>query len=448
MPITIEYNNFNYILKGGLWMEIAVLFGSFFIMCLIGVPVAFSLALSSVFVGTYLLGRSPVVMVQQLYRGMNSFPLLAIPLFLLVGQLMNSGFVTDRLIKLARSLVGHIKGGLGHINVVVSMFFAGISGSSTADTAGIGSVLIPAMIKENYSKEISVAVTAASSTLGSIIPPSIMMIVYGAIGGVSIGGLFLGGAIPGILIGVTQMIIIYIYAKKNNYPSFERASGKEIWKSFKGGILPLFIPIIIIGGVIGGFFTATESAMVAVIYALILILLIYKSLKIKDLPKLFTNAVFLYAQPLLAIGAATVFGWLLAYLQAPELMVKWAGPMLNSPEMTLGFIVILFMVVGTFMDAVPAIIIFLPIIQELGIKSGIHPVHMGVVVTMTLALGLITPPYGLCLMFSCKIAKLKIKEGMKTIGIFYSIFILILIMVIFFPKIILFLPKLIMPKFV
>jgi len=428
-------------------MKIAILFFSFFIMCIANIPVAISLSLSSVFVAVFFCDLSPTLMVQQFYRGLDSFPLLAIPLFLLVGKLMNSGRITDYLLNLSRNLVGHIKGGLGHINVVISMFFAGISGSSTADTAGIGSVLIPAMVKEGYNKSISVAVTAASSTLGSIIPPSIMMVIYGAVGGVSIGGLFLGGVIPGILLGLSQMVIIYIYAKKYDYPFYKKSTVSEVLESFKNAILPLFVPVIIIGGIVGGFFTATESAMIASIYSLIIILFIYKTMKLRELPKLFINTVFLYSQLLFAIGAAVVFGWLLAYLQAPQLMVVWVTPLLNSPQVTLIFIVFLFMLVGTFMDAIPAIIIFLPIIQELGAKAGIHPVHMGIVVTITLSMGLITPPYGLCLLFACKIAKTSMYKVLKTVVIFYSAFIAILLLVIFCPDLVLFLPKLFMPNF-
>lgn len=428
-------------------MEIALLFILFFGMCLIRVPVAIALSISSMIIGIGFLGLTPVMMVQQLYRGLDSFPLLAIPLFLLVGQLMNSGEITDRLMTLSRSLVGHIKGGLGHINVLVSMFFAGISGAASADTAGIGSVLIPAMIKEGYDKPITVAITVASSTLSSIIPPSIMMLIYGAIGGVSIGGLYLGGAIPGILLGLSQMVLVYIYAKKRNYPSYRRATLRELAISFKGGFLPLLIPVIIIGGVILGFFTATESAMIAALYSLVLILFVYRTMSVKDLPKVFQESVFMYAQPLFAIGAATVFGWILAYLEGPKMVLEWFGPYLTSPETTLLFVVLLFTLVGTFMDATPAIIIFLPVVQELAMNAGIHPVHMGIVVTLTLCMGLITPPYGLCLMLGCQIANTTTKEVIGTVAIFYIVFAVILLAVIFIPGVTLFLPKLLMPNF-
>ncbi|MBT3359173.1 MAG: TRAP transporter large permease [Rhodospirillales bacterium] len=427
--------------------EIIILFASFFIMVFIRVPVAYALALASLLVIIYE-GLNPVLFVQQMFHGLNSFPLLAVPFFLLAGQLLNSGQITERLLRLSQALVGHIRGGLAHINVVVSMLFAGMSGSSTADTAGVGSVLIPAMIKRGYDRRFTIALTAASSTMGVIIPPSILMVIYGAMGGVSIGGLFLAGAIPGAIVGLSQMVYSYYAAIRNNYPAENRASLKELGSATKAGILPLMVPIIIVGGVLTGKFTATESGMIATVYVLFLIYGIYKTMSIRRLPNILMETAVIYSQPLLAVAAATIFGWLLAYFEAPEAIAGLAGDMINSATLTVLFIAIVFVVVGTFMDAVPAIIIFLPIVDHMVQVSGANAIHTGLVVIMTLALGLITPPYGLCLLLACVLGKEPVTRVMGQMMVFYCLFAVVILIIILFPEISLWLPRLVMPKFV
>lgn len=426
---------------------VAILFLSFFVMVAIRVPVAYALSLSSLLI-IYLEGLNPVLFVQQMFHGLNSFPLLAVPFFLLAGQLLNSGQVTDRLIRLSQALVGHIRGGLAHINVVVSMLFAGMSGSSTADTAGVGSVLIPAMIKRGYDKRFTIALTAASSTMGVIIPPSILMVIYGALGNVSIGGLFLAGAIPGAIVGFSQMIYSYLTAVRNDYPAESRASLRELGSATKSGILPLLVPVIIIGGVLTGKFTATEAGMIATVYVLILIFGAYRSLSLRQLPDVLVNTAVLYSQPLTAVAAATIFGWLLAYFQAPEAVAELAGGLVDSPTLTVMFIAIVFVVLGTFMDAVPAIIIFLPIVSHLVEVSGASAIHTGLVVIMTLALGLITPPYGLCLLIACVLGKEPVTRVMAQMMVFYGLFVVVIAIIVVFPDVSLFLPRLIMPRFV
>ncbi len=426
---------------------VAILFLSFFAMVAIRVPVAYALSLSSLLI-IYLEGLNPVLFVQQMFHGLNSFPLLAVPFFLLAGQLLNSGQVTDRLIRLSQALVGHIRGGLAHINVVVSMLFAGMSGSSTADTAGVGSVLIPAMIKRGYDKRFTIALTAASSTMGVIIPPSILMVIYGALGNVSIGGLFLAGAIPGAIVGFSQMIYSYLTAVRNDYPAESRASLRELGSATKSGILPLLVPVIIIGGVLTGKFTATEAGMIATVYVLILIFGAYRSLSLRQLPDVLVNTAVLYSQPLTAVAAATIFGWLLAYFQAPEAVAELAGGLVDSPTLTVMFIAIVFVVLGTFMDAVPAIIIFLPIVSHLVEVSGASAIHTGLVVIMTLALGLITPPYGLCLLIACVLGKEPVTRVMAQMMVFYGLFVVVIAIIVVFPDVSLFLPRLIMPRFV
>jgi tripartite ATP-independent transporter DctM subunit len=393
-------------------------------------------------------GMRPIMVVQQMYQGLDSFTLLAVPFFLLAGQLMNTGLVTDRLIRLAQAMVGHIRGGLSYVNVVVSMIFAGMSGSSTADTAGVGSVMIPAMVKEGFDKRFSIAITAASSTMGVIIPPSIIMIIYGAMGGVSIGGLFLAGAVPGLMVGLAQMGYAYWYATRHNMLGQPFAGFGELGLSFVAAFLPLLVPVILVGGVVSGIFTATESGMVATVYALLLILVIYRSIRIWQLPEVLREAVVLYSQPLLAVASATVFGWLLAYFEAPQAIGGLATDFTDSPVLIVIFVAFVFLVVGTFMDAVPAIIIFMPIVSHLVEVAGVHPLHMGIIVTMTLALGLVTPPYGLCLLLACAIGRERVSKVMPVMFGFYGLFMIVLMIVILIPDIPLWLPRLIMPQFV
>jgi len=422
-------------------MLVTILFISFFTLALLGVPIFMCLGLSTLLVGQ-LADLSATNLVQQMFRGLDTFPLLAVPFFVLMGKVMNEGKITNLLIDLSNSLVGHIKGALGHINIVVSMLFAGVSGSSVADTAGVGGILIPAMIKQGYSRRLSAVITAASSTLGSIIPPSIMMVVYGATAGISIGRLFLGGAIPGILIGLFQMAVTYIYAKKYGYGALRKSvSLKNIFLSTTKSFLPLMVPVIIIGGIIGGFFTATEAAMVASFYTFFLVLFIYKTLTLRKILSVFEDAIVLYSQPLLCASAATAFGWMLAFLDAPQQISSWIAPILHSPTVTLLVIATLFLIVGTFMDAIPAIIIFLPIVQYFEKIAGVDPIHMGVIVTVSLALGLTTPPYGLCLLLASKIANISVMDAFKGMIPFYFAFLFILVMAIVFPRIVLLIPN-------
>lgn len=426
---------------------VAILFGAFFGLVLIRVPIAHSLVMSSALV-IWLVDLNFDLVAQQMYNGLNSFTLLAVPFFLLAGQLLNAGQITDRLVRLAYAMVGWVRGGLAHINVVVSMIFAGMSGSATADTAGVGAVLIPAMVKRGFDRRFTVAITAASSTMGVIIPPSIMMVIYGAAGGVSIGGLFLAGAIPGLLIGLVQMAYCYYYAVKNDIPAEQRASLREFGAALKGGFLPLLVPVIIIGGVLTGKFTATEAGMIACVYTIFLIFVVFRSADWREMPKVLTDAAVIYAQPLLAVAGAMVFGWLLAYFDAPAQIAELSGPVARDPTLALLFICAVFIVLGTFMDAIPAIIIFMPIIEELVRSSGANEIHTGLVVVMTLALGLVTPPYGLCLLLACVIGKIKVSEVMSQMWVFYTLFMAVVLPIIFIPEIALFLPRLVMPQFV
>lgn len=424
----------------------AILFAAFFGMVFLGAPIAFSLALSGLLVAV-LAGVSWTMMVQQLYAGIDSFSLLSIPLFILAGELMGTGGITERLVAFSRTLVGHIRGGLGHVTVMAEMLLSGISGSGTSDAAALGGIMIPAMVREGYSRPMAAAINAASTTMGPIIPPSIMMIVYGAYGNVSIGALFLGGALPGVVVGITQMITIYFYARMGmtgqSRPEAKfsmRAVGREGFRS----ILALIVPIIIIGGIVGGLFTATEAAMVASVYCLLLAVFVYREIKPRDLPALFKGCAVMSSHPMMCVAAASVFGWMLAYLQVPKVVLSLAGGIAGEPIMTLLFVAILFTILGTFMDAIPAIIIFLPIVNVLGEAANINPVHMGVVVTTVLAFGLMTPPYGLTLLLSADLAKVKVEQVMGVLLPFYISLIVTILLLIFFPDLALLVPRALM----
>ncbi|SLM18535.1 TRAP dicarboxylate transporter, DctM subunit [uncultured spirochete] len=427
-------------------MAVALL-GILLLLILMSVPIAFSIGISSLFVILMEGNLTPWIMIQRTFGGLDSFVILAIPLFLLTGEVMNRAGITDELIDFSSTVVGHIRGGLAHINVFVSMIFAGISGSSTADTAGIGKLLIPAMIKRGYSKEFTVAVTAASSTLGQIIPPSIIAVIYAATVGISVGALFLGGAVPGILIGLAQMVVSYIFARKYNYPAEERSSFRKILHAFKKAILPMLSPVLLIGGIIGGIFTATEAAVVSAVYSILIAIFVYRSIKLKELWDIFVTTALNASVTIFCIAIAAVFGYLLAYFHVPEMLGSVITQIASGPVSFLLIVILLFLIVGTFMDATPAIIILAPMLAPIACTFGVNPIHLGVIIVLTLALGLITPPYGLCLLVAAQIANIPVNfKLMRTMSIFILVSLLIIILIALFPDIALFIPKIFAPK--
>ena len=357
----------------------AIMFGVFAALVLLRVPVSFALGLACLpilFIDERL---TPFLLINEMWKSYNAFILLAVPFFLLAANLMNAAGITERLVNLARASVGHLPGGLGHINVMVSMLFAGISGSSTADAAGIGSLLIPAMKKQGYDTSFSVAITACSSVMGVIIPPSIMMIVWGGLMSVSIGGLFLAGMVPGILIALFMMGTVLVYAKTRNYPIHKRASLMEFFQAFGKSILALVTPTIIVGGIIGGLFTPTEASVVAVLYSAFLGGFIYRAIGSKQFPRVLYDSARLSAISLFCIGTASAFGWLLAYYRVPQALVDIVATY-GTGIITTGFIIALsFLVIGMFIDAIPAIIILGTILLPLAEKAGMHPIHFAII---------------------------------------------------------------------
>ncbi|MCM3761322.1 TRAP transporter large permease [Halalkalibacter oceani] len=410
----------------------------------IGVPVAFAI-IASVLVATLFTEISLPSMVGQLFNGINSVPLMAVPFFLLAGELMASTNITERIIRLANSLVGHIRSGLAQVNTVFSLFFAGMSGSSTADVAAATRILAPQMKNEGYHPAFTAALIAATATLANIVPPSIMAIIYGASGGVSIIGIFLGGIIPGILIAGGFMVYCFFFQAPPIRK--QRSTFVEISQSAKRAALPLMIPFIIMGGILSGWFTPTEAGMIAVVYTICVAIPVLKKSHLRHLHKDFMNAGVLYSVPLICVAAASAFGWMIAYLKAPEVVSgyieRFAG---TNPILIMFLVILMFIVVGQFVDAVPAIIIFMPIVISLVELGNINPVHMGVIVIITLAFGLITPPYGLALLLASGLSKVRFKDALLQCLPMYGVFIITLTIVVFFPDTVLYLPKVFMPE--
>ena len=423
------------------------LFGTFFALLILRVPVAFSLGLACLPVLLFEPRLSPMVVFNTTFKAYNSFILLAVPFFLLTANLMNVGGITERLVRLSRAMVGNFPGALAQINVLLSVFFAGISGSSTADAASQGKIFIEAQVKEGYDLSFSIAITAVSAVLAVIIPPSILMIVWGGVLSVSIGALYLAGVIPGLLIGLAQMATVHAYAKIRHYPTYPRATLREFVTAGIVAVPALFTPFIVVGGILLGWFTATESAAVAVLYAAVLSIFFYREMDRHHLWKAFLDTGKLAAVALFCVGTASVFGWLLAYYQIPKALLSsvtsWGLGIVGVGF----FVALMFLVVGCFLDAIPAIIIVGTTLQPLAASVDMHPVSFAIIGIVALAFGLVTPPYGLCLMISCAIAKVRLRYALKDTMIMLVPMLLVLAMLIIWPEIALILPRWIRPEF-
>ncbi len=428
-------------------MAALILFGLFFLLMFLRVPVAFALGLACLPILAIEPRLDTVTLTQETFNAYNSFILLAVPFFLLTANLMNVGGITDRLMTLARTMVGHFPGGLAQINVVLSIFFAGISGSSTADAASQSKIFIEAQTKEGYDLSFSVAITAVSAVLAVIVPPSILMIVWGGILTTSIGALFLAGIIPGLLIGLAQMATVHIYAVKRGYPTYTRATFHEFACAAAKAFLALLTPGIIIGGKIFGWFTATESAAIAVLYAGTLSLIVYREMDAKGLFRALLDTGKLAGIALFCVGTASCFGWLLAYYKIPQAILADVSSWGMGFYATGFFIAFVFLLVGCFLDAIPAIIICGPILEPLA--KGVHmdPVHFAMIGIVSLAFGLVTPPYGLCLMIACSIAGVRMRDAIKDTMIMLIPMLLVLVLLIIWPAVSLTLPSFISPEF-
>ncbi|MGF0540169.1 TRAP transporter large permease [Agrobacterium sp. ES01] len=425
---------------------LVLLLSSFFVLIILRVNIGFSLIAASLIV-MWQQGLPLTSAVNQMYSGIDSFTLLAVPFFMLLGRVLNAGSITDRLLAVANASVGHVRGGLGHVNVFVSMVFASLSGSAAADTASVGSILIPAMKKAGYDPAFAVALTAASSTLGVIIPPSIVLIVYGAFGNVSIGALFLGGVVPGLLIGLSMMIYTYILAVRHGYPADPFPGIRAMGGILKRGAAPMLIPVLVLGGIVGGVFTPTEGSIIAVGWALFLSLVVYRDVPLRSMPKLLTDAVIDFAVPMFTVAGAGIFGWLIAYLGAAQIVVDFITAQTSNPYLIMLMLVGFLLLIGTVLNPISATLIFLPIIQALGTTSGVDPVHLGVLTTIILSIGLVTPPYGICLLIAAQIGEVSIGRAMIAVLPICILTIFIACISLWVPDIVLGLPKLLVPQY-
>jgi tripartite ATP-independent transporter DctM subunit len=419
-----------------LWVFLGVLFVGIFL----GLPISFALGLSSL-VLLFLVDASLAVLVEQGIRGVNSFPLLAIPFFILVGELMSTGGLARRLVAFAQSLVGFISGGLGQVNVAASMFFGGISGSAVADTSAIGGMMIPGMKKEGYTAGHATAITVSSSVIGIIIPPSIPLILFGIVTNTSISQLFIAGIVPGILIGLVLMATTFVTAKRHSASSRQPFSLRQLGVSFRGAILGLMLPIIIVGGILGGVFTATEAAVAAVAYSLVISMFVYREIKVTDLwPILIrtgrTTGMVLF---LLAMAMSTAF--LLTTAQVPADLVSTVEGISTNPYVILALLCALLLVVGVVMDLTPAMVILAPIMAPIALNVGVPPVYLGVIMSVVLGIGLITPPVGTVLYVGCAVGRVPMPELLRSMPPFYIALLLVVVLLVAFPSLVLWLPS-------
>jgi len=410
----------------------------------LGVPVAFSL-LGGVMIGAIFTDVSHTALIQKVFDGMDSEALLAIPFFLLVGELMSSANVVQRVANLSMALVGHIRGGLSQVVTVFSMFFSEMSGSTTADVAVISRALSGPMKREGYDPAFIAAIIAAASTIAALVPPSITAVVYGAIGNVSIAGLFMAGVVPGFMIGIGLMIYCYFFGPRGF--TRPRALFRDVVFAFGDAALPLMIPVILLGGILTGFFTPTEAGVVAVTWILIVVIPALNRRHIKLLPWDFCMAGLIFSLPLITIGAANAFGWLFAYLRGALVIADWITSVAGTnPQAIMLTLVLLFTIIGDFIEPVPTIIIFMPLVNALTQAGDINPVHMGVVLIATLAFGLITPPYGLVLLMASKFVGVRFSSALRAAVPIYAVFFFTITFTIYFPQVVLWLPKHVLPE--
>ncbi|MBA4797634.1 TRAP transporter large permease [Rhizobium rosettiformans] len=416
----------------------------FMVLLLLGFPIVFGL-IAAPGILLWLNGqeRDIVLLYRNVYNGMDSFPLMAIPFFMLAGELMNRAGITTRLVEFAQALIGHLRGGLAHVNILSSMLFAGLSGSAVADVSALGSMLIPAMEKQGYTRRFATAVTAASSIIGPIIPPSGIMIIYAYVMGESVAALFLAGIVPGILIGLSLMVIVYLLADRENLPAATtRATWPERGRASLNAFWPLMTPVIIMGGILGGIFTPTEASAVAVGYAIFIGLFVLRTLKIGDMPKILMRAAMTSAVVLLLVGAAMAFKTVASLSHTPELLASIILSLSENPLVLLLLINLLLFVVGMFLDAGPAIIILGPILGPIFTQMGVDSVHFAIIMAVNLTVGLLTPPMGLVLFVSSSVSGLKVETIARATLPFLAAEIVVIFLITYFPALTLTLPRL------
>ncbi|OHD19743.1 MAG: hypothetical protein A2Y38_15125 [Spirochaetes bacterium GWB1_59_5] len=420
-----------------MWSAIA----AFTIFILIGVPVAFSLGAAAT-VYLILEGVSLGLIATRLFTGLDSFTFMAIPFFILAGELMNSSGITKRLVNFTSIMVGRLRGGLGHVSIVTSMLFGGVTGSAIADCSAVGTMMIPAMKDKGYDEEFAAGLIASAAIMGPIIPPSIPFVVYALLSSTSVAALFLGGIVPGIMIAVGLMIVTYIIARKRNFPRGERITSlKQVGKALADGFIPLMMPFIILGGIITGIFTATESSAVAVVYGLVVGLFVYRDLPLSSIKKALLGTAKTTGVVFLVIACSNVFNWMLVVEQVPQAMAMFVSGIIHSKWLLLLAINVILLIVGTFMEGTAAMIILVPILLKITAAYSIHPIFLGVIVVVNLMIGLLTPPVGLLLYVVCGMTKLPLERVVKGVLPFLGVEIIVLFLITYIEPLSMFLPR-------
>ena len=422
-------------------MALAILFGSLLALMLLRVPIAFSLALSSL---AYILysGLPPVLLMHNMVNGMDSFPLLSIPFFILAGALMNSAGITARIFGFARAIVGWMHGGLGHVNVGASIIFAGMSGAAVADAGGLGAIEVKAMREAGYDDDFSVGVTAASSTIGPIIPPSLPLVIFGVMASVSIGKLFVAGIVPGLLMAAALSAMIWWISRSRSYPRDAAFSVRTIATRFRAAFLPLMTPVIIVGGIVSGAFTPTEAAICAAAYALLLGVVLYGSLTRRKLAVISLETIETTAAIMMIVGAATVFAWILTANQVAAHFAEFVLSFTDNKTVVLLLIMGVVLIVGLFMETIAAISILVPVLMPVAAQFGIDPVHLGIIVILNLMLGLLTPPVGMVLFVLARVSKVPFEQCVRATLPFLAPLLAVLLLLSFAPGLVLWLPDL------
>jgi len=419
-----------------------LLFILFILFAFCGIPIAYALGVSSL-IYVFYKGLSLVLVAQKMFTGMDAFILIAIPLFILAGNLMNASGLTEELIEFSKIFVGRIAGGLAYTNVIVSMIFAGMTGAGVSDTAAVGSILIPGMVKDGYKKDFTAAVTVISSTIGPVIPPSIPFIIYSAITGISVGALFLAGFVPGILLGVSQMAIVFAKSKREKLPRIERKiSFHEMTIVTKDAVLALMMPVIILGGIVGGFTTPTEAAGIAAFYAFIIGVFVRRTVTLKVLKSVLVESGITTGAVMILLGTAAIFSYILTIEMFPQKMATAVLSLTQNKIIVLLLINAVLLVIGMFLDVVPALLVMTPVFLPLVEMIGVHPLHYGVICVLNLVIGLATPPVGMCLFVGANISKLSIEKVSKALIPFLVAVIGVLLIVTYWERAILWIPKL------
>lgn len=424
-------------------MTTEILIFTLVVLFAINTPIAIAIGAASV-IAVLVQGDFDLMMVvQRMYGGTDSFHLMAVPLFMFTGTIMEAGGISRRIIDFANALVGWLPGGLAAVTIVSAMFFAGISGSAAADAAAVGAILIPAMKKSGYDSDFAAAVQASGGSIGVIIPPSIPMIIFGFLTGASIGRLFAGGIIPGIMIGLSLIVVATVISWKKGYSATSRFSLEKIWQTFKRSLLALGAPVIILGGILFGVFTATESAAIAVVYALVVGMFVYRQIKVKDLFGLFVSGAVTSAIVMFIIATASVFSWIAAIEDIPAQLAGTLLGVSDNPVVLLLMINIILLIAGTFIETTAALILLVPMITAMVPALGIDLIQLGVIVVTNLAIGMLTPPMGICLIVSCSISKDSIAAISRRIIPFLGILIVDLLIITFYPPVTLWMANLV-----